>query len=139
MVTGTRDSEEPLLEPHLAAATARGTGLGRGSRLGAFPSAGIADRHAWYRDRLLSAKRRLFKGDLQVIAEVFPPPAPPPAAASSTGPKEVTEDIAEDVLEAGGEIGSAAKAGPALLEGAVAVAVVQRPFLRIRKNLIRFG
>src|SRR5262245_49676663 len=64
LIAGASDSEEPLLETHLPAATTGGTGLRRGSGFCALAVTGFAHNHARDRNRLLSAKRRFFEREL---------------------------------------------------------------------------
>src|SRR5262249_44340382 len=136
LTTGAGDGEEPLLETHLTAAAAGRTGLRRGPGLSALPVARVAESCARHRNRLLGAERRLLERELEVVAQILAALARVSAAASAA--EEVTENITKDVFEVG-KIKAAGKAGPALLEGGVTVAVVLRAFLRVRQDLVGLG
>src|SRR5437867_9365085 len=106
------DREEALLEAHLPRAAALRAGARRGPRLGAASAARVARRQAGHRDRLLAPERRLLEADLEVVAEVLPAPRPTAPAAGPARAEEVSEQVADDVLEVAAESEPAASRRP---------------------------
>ena len=121
-----------MLSAHLARAATGRTGarpLRSASRAGTV--AGFADRQALELDDLLSASRRFFEFDFEVVAQILAAPVARARPAAS-GAEEVAENIGENLLEALAEIESA-EASPALrtLKGGMAETIVFGAFLGI--------
>src|SRR5262245_13567776 len=100
---GLRDREESLLEADLPRATALLASRRAGTRFGTGSPAGRARRHARDGERLLAPERRFLERHVQLVLEVLTPTRARPSAATS-GPEEIAEEIADDVLEPGAEI-----------------------------------
>ena len=97
--------------------------------------AGLARRHARQRDRLLDAERRLLEREVEVVAQILAAAGAALRPSAARLPEEVTEDAAEDVLEAGVEVEAAAAAEA--VERGVTEPVVLRPAVGVGEHLIR--
>jgi hypothetical protein len=125
LAAGARHREEPLLIAQLSAALA----LRAGGRLrvlgGARPVAGLARLLAGNLHRGLGALGGFDEGNLEVVAQIGAAlrAAAPAAAAEDVAEAEHVAQAAEDVLEAGEDVGIDAAGGGAAQAG-VAEAVV---------------
>src|SRR6185503_1924887 len=129
---GSRHREEPLLEAKLPRALALRAHFRRAAGRGARPAAALAGLFARDLDRRLGAGERLLERDLEVVAQVRSAlrSAATAAAAEHVAEAEEIAEVAEDVLEAGERVRiETARAGAA--DAGVAVAVVERPLLRV--------
>src|SRR5262249_34438508 len=128
------DGEEVLLEANLAGAAALHTDRRLRPRLGAAAATGRTRGEARDGERLLAAAGRLLEGDVELVLQILTAARPRPPAALATGPEEVAEQIAEDVLEAGPEVEAAEGAR---LECGVPEAIVLRTPLRVAQDVVR--
>src|SRR5690606_12640670 len=104
LAAGTRDGEETLLVPELAATVAGRAGGGAGPGSGAAALALLAALRPRELDRGLRAACRFLERDLEVVAEMGPllrPGAPARSAAEELAEPEDVAEAREDVLEAG--------------------------------------
>jgi hypothetical protein len=85
---------------------------------------------------LLGAKYGFLERQFEAVAQIFA--APRSRALPRSRAKKLTEDVAENIFEAGGEIKSASKRA-AVTESSVAELVVLCPLFPIAENLISFG
>src|ERR1700733_348938 len=130
---GALDGEEALLRPHtpMSAAGLAGRGPRTGARAGA--GAGFASDRSRHANSRRLAVKRLFKRDLEVIAQVG-------AALSARGLTAASpaHHIAEQIIEDIGHRRRKAVAHAALIEGGMTVAVISRALLGVRQMLIGF-
>jgi len=138
VAAGLADTEEPLLEPHLACATAGGTDLGLGAGLGAAAAALAAPLAKGNLNLLLGPEGRLFEAEFQVVLEIVAPSA---ATPPGTAPEDIAKNVTENVTKggAGSKTAEASRGKASGAEPRMAELVVLGPFLGIGENLVGLG
>src|ERR1700719_3861249 len=136
MRTGPFDREEALLRAHATLPTAGGTKPRIRASLGPRSRASLAGDRGWQANRCGVAVKRLFERNFQVVAEIRPARGAP-ASAAAPPPHHIAEKVVENIRHRRCET-IASGSETAMFEGGMTVAIVSRPFLRIRQGLVGF-
>src|ERR1700732_5376594 len=136
MRTGPFDREEALLRTHPPLPAAGGTKPRFRASLGTGSRASLAGDRGWQANRCRFAVKGLFERNFQVVAEIRPARG---ALASAAAPPahHIAEKVVENIRHRRRET-IASGSDTAMFEGGMTVAIVSRPFLRIRQRLIGF-